>query len=282
MTAPTLLLCLLFASPPATEAAAAEPAVDAGEPAVIQDNAFLLEEAYNQETGVVQHIFAFMRSTESREWLLAFTQEWPVGSQKHQFSYTVPLSGVRDGDDLDQGLGDLALNYRFQAVGSGDTRLAVSPRLSLLLPTGNSQRGRGAGGLGVQLALPASVVLADRLVSHWNLGASYTPRAKDVDGNRASVRSASLGVGLIWLAHPRFNVMLETLWTRAEGVTGPDRADWSTDFLLSPGVRWAHNFASGLQIVPGLAFTFGLGPSRGDNSLFLYLSFEHPFRKPAP
>ena len=74
---------------------------------------------------------------------------------------------------------------------------------------------------------------------------------------------------MIYLAHPRFNLMLETLWTGGQ----------SHSLLLSPGVRWAYNFPSGLQIVPGIAFPLGVGPSSGERGVFLYLSFEHPFGK---
>jgi hypothetical protein len=49
--------------------------------------------------------------------------------------------------------------------------------------------------------------------------------------------------------------------------------------LLSPGIRWAYNFKNGLQIVPGVAVPFGVGPSSGEKGVFLYLSFEHPYRK---
>jgi hypothetical protein len=42
-------------------------------------------------------------------------------------------------------------------------------------------------------------------------------------------------------------------------------------------VRWAFNFKSGLQVVPGVAVPFGVGSSAGERGLFLYLSFEHPF-----
>src|SRR6476660_8917897 len=59
---------------------------------VIEDNSFLIEEAYNQEPGVVQHIFQSVYSSGPRQrgWAFAFTQEWPIGGQDHQFSYTVP------------------------------------------------------------------------------------------------------------------------------------------------------------------------------------------------
>jgi len=58
---------------------------------VIEDNSFLIEEAYNQEPGVVQHIFQSVYSSGPRQrgWAFAFTQEWPIYGQDHQFSYTV-------------------------------------------------------------------------------------------------------------------------------------------------------------------------------------------------
>ena len=83
----------------------------------------------------------------------------------------------------------------------------------------------------------------------------------------------------MWLARPKFNVLVETLWTRSGAVISDGATPRHSDGLVvSPGVRWAHDFRSGLQIVPGAAFTIGLGPSRGRDAVFLYLSFEHPFR----
>jgi hypothetical protein len=41
----------------------------------------------------------------------------------------------------------------------------------------------------------------------------------------------------------------------------------------------AFNFAGGLQIVPGVAYTIGVAPKGVEDSLFLYLSFEHPFQR---
>lgn len=50
-------------------------------------------------------------------------------------------------------------------------------------------------------------------------------------------------------------------------------------FFISPGLRWARNFPGGLQIVPGIAFPIGTGPSRGDRAVLFYVSFEHPLRR---
>src|SRR3954466_5210234 len=55
----------------------------------IQDNSFLIEEAYNQEDGVVQHITSFQRLTTSRDWVYTLTDEWPLRSIKHQLSLTL-------------------------------------------------------------------------------------------------------------------------------------------------------------------------------------------------
>jgi hypothetical protein len=51
-------------------------------------------------------------------------------------------------------------------------------------------------------------------------------------------------------------------------------------FRINPGMRYAIDFESGLQIVPGLSFPIGIGPSAGEYGMFLHLSFEHPFAKP--
>lgn len=246
------------------------------EPPGIQDNSFLMEEAYNQEEGVVQHINAFSHLWPSKSWAYTFTQEWPLGKYpRHQFSYTVPV--VRPGDAFGTGIGDVALNYRYQLVGSGSAKVAFAPRLSVLLPTGDYRRARGFGGPGLQINLPLSVVVNRKLVTHWNAGTTLAPTTRDPAGDRAATYGYNLGQSFIWRIHPRFNGMLETVWTGSEVVVAPGQTARQHTLLLNPGIRWAHNFKSGLQIVPGISVPIGVGPSRGEKGIFLYLSFEHPF-----
>ncbi len=259
---------------------AAQPTTKALGPAPIEDNSFLVEEAYNQERGVVQHINTFTRSSGAAEWMYTFTQEWPLGAQKHQLSYTVPL-GRSDASGRGLGLGDVAINYRYQ-IGGGDKAFALAPRATILLPTGSSRRALGSGGTGFQVNLPFSAALPARLVAHSNAGITYTRRARDTLGSPAATKSYSLGQSLIWLAHPKVNLMLESTWTAAEDVTGPGQTTRSTELLLSPGLRGAIDFASGLQVVPGIAFPFGIGSSSGERAVFVYLSFEHPFTGRSP
>jgi hypothetical protein len=238
----------------------------------ISDNSFLIEEAYNQEPGVVQHINTFMRM-RGGDWMYTFTQEWPVTSMKHQLSFTfVGLNA-----DHKRGLGDTAINYRYQLV--DNDRVAVSPRVSVLLPTGKSTDGLGTGGVGIQTNLPVSVRVANKVVTHWNVGATMTPVTKNEAGDKAFTKGFNAGQSTIWLMNQRFNILVETAWNSYESVISKGHKETNYGLLVNPGVRWAHNFKSGLQIVPGISFPIGVGPSRGDRGVFFYLSFEHPFKK---
>ena len=263
----------------ATTAVAQEPPGRGERPVPIQDNSFLVEEAYNQGPGIVQHISTFARSTRGGGWGYAFTQEWPVPGQRHQLSYTLPISRTDGDGSARYGLGDVAVNYRYQIGGEEGDATAFAPRVTLVLPTGASTRGFGAGGTGMQINLPFSAELPASLVAHSNAGATYTPRARDPLGNVARAVDYGLGQSVIWLAHPKLNLMLEGVWTRVAEVIGPGRTERSTEVLLSPGIRGALDLPSGLQIVPGIAFPIGVGPSRGERSVFVYLSFEHPFHR---
>lgn len=233
----------------------------------IEDNSFLLEEAYNQETGVIQYINTFKRD-RGGTWGYSFTNEIPMGSQKHQFSYTIPLSSLGNGT----GVGDVAINYRYQAV--LNKTVAVSPRASILLPTGSKTKYLGAGGVGFQFALPVSVTLAPKFVTHFNAGTTLTPKAKNAIGQTASTKDYYVGQSLIYLATPTFNVMLESLHENDEVLIGQDRTVRGGNTTLSPGIRWAYNLKSGWQIVPGVAVPFSVGNNWGSRSIFLYLSFE--------
>jgi hypothetical protein len=239
----------------------------------IEDNSFLIEEAYNQERGVVQHVGTFERPDEGSDWAASFTQEWPAPAQRHQLSFTIPVARIAG----ESGAGDVALHYRYQLLGSDGGDVALAPRLSLVLPTGDEGEGLGAGAPGLEVNLPVSARLAERWVGHWNLGGSWTPDAAGPGGAEADASSVHVGQGLVFLAAPRFNVLLEAVWGRGEVPAGAGQTESEESFVIAPGVRFAIDRPSGLQIVPGIALPIGVGPSRGELSVFLYLSFEHPF-----
>lgn len=238
----------------------------------IQDNSFLLEEAYNQEDGVIQHIQVFQYLKKSKDWGYTFTQEWPVPKQAHQFSYVIPATHLHEGDNT--GIGDIMLNYRYQAI--MQKNIALSPRFSLILPTGDYKKGLGTDTVGYQVNIPLSVELSDKFVTHWNMGGTYTPRAKDSTGDKANVRGFNYGASLIYLATENFNLMLEAAGTSTETAQVNGVKTTESTFFINPGVRFAINCKSGLQIVPGLSMPIGIGSSEGEYGGLVYLSFEHP------
>jgi hypothetical protein len=245
----------------------------------IMDNSFLIEEAYNQEEGIVQHIFngiySFNRfgSGGERRVDLSFTQEWPAYGLKHQFSYTVPYSTVREAGKRTDGLGDVLLNYRYQACLDEKTLTGFSPRFSLVLPTGDERKGFGNGTLGYQWNLPFSTTFGDRWFAHGNAGLTFLPNA----GERPShdFLNYNLGASVIYCPSGRLNLMLEWIANWNQGVAGSGEVERQFGSLISPGVRYAFNFRKEAQIVVGLGVPMGLTRTIPDIGVFLYLSFEH-------
>ena len=242
----------------------------------IEDNSFLIEEAYNQEDRVVQHIFNGYYLTNTKDMTLGFTQEWPMGSQTHQISYTIAyqiLSG-RSG-----GLGDAMINYRYQLWDEKDW-CWMAPRLSIILPTGKSKDGLGNGVVGVQASLPASKRWTNMFVSHVNVGVTILPNVESTTSGGNSVRRTlqaySIGTSGIYLVSENFNLMLELLYNYSASVSELGAVEFSSATIVSPGLRYAINIGK-LQIVPGLAIPISLTSTTRDINVFAYLSFEHPF-----
>ena len=270
-----VLVLLFSAFPVAIHSQAVSGAVEAA----IEDNSFMVEEAFNQEKDVIQHINTYTHTWDNRGWLYTFTDEWPFpGHERHQLSVTIPALESTDYPGSGGGIGDIFLNYRYQLIGGGGKKFSFSPRFTLIAPTGSVRYGRGNGGVGLQTNLPVSVYINRKFITHWNAGATVVPSARDEFGNHATTNGYNLGQSMIWLVHPRFNVMLETIWVGSQTVVGPGQTQRSHDLLMGPGVRWAHNFKNGLQIVPGISVPIGIGPSAGERGISFYLSFEHSIR----
>jgi len=73
--------------------------------------------------------------------------------------------------------------------------------------------------------------------------------------------------------------MLEAAGSSDQTVAGPGRTDNESSFFINPGLRYAFdcriNGKDVLQIVPGISFPIGIGPSNGEYGILAYLSFEH-------
>ena len=251
---------------------------------VIEDNSFFIEEAYNQEAGVVQHIFQAIYSSgpQQRGWAFAFTQEWPIYGQDHQFSYTVPSYHLTNQGQRQHGIGDILLNYRYQALEEGPGRPAFAPRFSLIVPTGNRDKGTGNGVVGYQWSLPFSKKVASRLALHANLGVTYLPHVQSSMNNgelspKHSLVSPWVGGSVIYALLPRLHLMLEGIATIQEDINGSGRPVRTFNPLISPGFRTAVVNEEKLQIVVGAAAPIGLNRQTNNLVAFLYLSVEHDF-----
>ena len=239
----------------------------------IQDNSFFVEEAYNQETGVVQHILAVPLWFKSGQNEVSpnFTQEWPVFSQLHQFSYTIPCTFQQSGE-WENGFGDIRLNYRLQTLMEGERIPAFAPRFTLVTPFGGEKFGNGV--LGYETNLPFSKIIADRWTVHFNAGGSLYP---DVHGH--DLTNYNLGASAIYAVSANLNLMLETVANWDESVGNRNRVDRTVTALVSPGARYAFNPANETQLVVGAAVPIGVTSDSPDWGLFFYLSFEHPFTR---
>ena len=234
----------------------------------IEDNSFYIEEAYNQESGVVQHILNGSALSPGDVYDAGFTQEWPLFGHSHQLSYTIPLQYSALFNPTRSGIGDIMVHYRYQLMNGPE--LAVAPRISIILPTGDHKFGFGNGVVGAQVNLPISKRLSNDLITHTNIGGTIYPNVK-FGSFKETFTDYFLGGSVIYLADPKFNVLAELVYTNTEW--GGGRSD---ELIFSPGFRWAIDI-NDLQIVPGIAFPFSFTSGRTESGVMLYLSFEHIF-----
>jgi hypothetical protein len=244
----------------------------------IEDNSYFIEEAYNQEERVVQHISnGYNTLGATNDFMYTFTQEWPVFSQKHQLSYTVGYSWLNS--NAVNGFSDIMINYRYQLTGHDDF-ITMSPRISVIIPAGNENKGLGNGVWGFQFNLPISKRISNGLACHANVGFTILPGVKTVDIAQLEHKNTNwninLGGSVIWLASKSFNFMVEGLHNISRVADENNEMITANQTILSPGIRFAIDVKK-LQIVPGLAVPITFQDGNSDTGMFFYLSFEHPF-----
>lgn len=252
MNRPRLVLALLLLATPAV----GQSVRSADRPFEISDNSFLVEEAFNQEAGIFQNVLLVQRPS-GREWTFEFTQEWPMGGQRHQFSYTVPVEAVQPvaGGDHEIARGTIAVHYRYQLSTEQGSAVATSPRLSVLFP-------RWPGGdrqVGVQLNLPLSKQFADWYV-HANAGVTVS----GIGAQEGAATQPHIAGSLIYRLWPMVHLVIESVYDDAGA-------------LVAPGVRAGLNLGT-TQLVWGVAMP--LDVSGDDAPRWLgYFSYELPFRR---
>lgn len=242
---------------------------------VIKDNSFLIEEAYNQEAGVVQWIVTAQHfASPFRYWGLGLTNELPLHGMRHQFSWTVPVE--TDQSDTFR-WGRVALHYRYQLL-DGSRGIAIAPRVSASLAT-NPSYSTDSDAIEWQANLPVSIEVTDIVIMHLNVGTTYSPGHSSiarVDGalQNETLMSYALGGSIVLLAHPNLNVMTELVHASSEEFVSESKIDRSTETIVNPGIRFAINKPFG-QFVPGIGIPIRMSEGETDIGVFGYLSFEH-------
>ncbi len=220
----------------------------ADEPSPIEDHNFFVESGWNRTEGAMIYTNAFLGGALSHE----LAQEWAWTSPRHQFSYTIPIYS-----DGETGLGDAALHYRYQLFGGAGSKFAVAPRLSVLLPTRSEHFGGSSSGL--QVNVPVSAKIGERLTSHTNVGATWF--------REREVREINLAQSLSLAVTDRLTVALDAAYTACQ--------DDEHLFVVRPGVQFAFEGPRGLQLAPGIALPIG---GQGGEGVLFYLAVEHPLR----
>jgi hypothetical protein len=189
-----------------------------------------------------------------------------------------------DGADRIYGIGDILLNYRYQALEEGDLKPAFAPRFSLILPTGSRRRGTGDNVVGYQWNLPFSKKLEPRFAAHANFGLTYLPHVRALlDAGtgqlspRRSLVSYNFGVSGIYALLPRLHLMLEWVGNYDESINDVGRTARAFEPTLAPGLRAAVVNEEKLQVVLGAAVPIGLTRKADNYGAFMYLSIEHDF-----
>jgi hypothetical protein len=174
------------------------------------------------------------------------------------------------------------LGYRYQALEETESMPAFAPGFTLILPTGNRDRGTGNGVVGYEWGLPFSKKLGPRFAIHTNFAVTYLPQVRTRLGGstgplsrRRSLVSYTFGASGIYALLPRLHLMLEWLGGYEESINDAGKARRAFEPLVAPGFRAAVLNQEKLQVVIGAAAPIGLNRRADNYGAFFYLSVEH-------
>jgi hypothetical protein len=245
---------------------------------LLQGDEFLVDTAYLDDDDELQHKLTFERKYDGR-WSADFTEELTLAAETHQLVVSLPAHLAGNRIESSRGFGDAAIEYSYGLYGNDSSRVTVSPGVGLSIPIGNPRKGLGSGGLGMSFKIPVGIMLSSRFALNSVYEMTYTPAAKNDVGESAATTEHEIGQSLVWFAKPKLNFFVESVWERSQRVTGGGLTENEYSFVVSPAVRWRHTFKSGLTVSPGIAVPIGLGPSRGENNIVIFIAFGHPIGK---
>lgn len=246
----------------------------------IEDNSMLIEEAFNQEAGIIQHITNFFFDRDI--FTCFYNQEIPLHDYWHQLSYTIKYSIGKT-----SGFGDIFIHYRPTLWHKKNWAL-VAPRISIIAPSGDAEKGLSNGAWGGQFNLAITKRISRRTITHWNAGYTFyanadrydiDPSGKPVLTHEKDIAATNIGASGIWFLLPSLNLMVEYQSVFRKDIAA-DGSLVSTHILtLNPGFRFAFQVGKA-QIVPGIGLPVEYVAGRfGHSWVFGYLSIEPDYNK---
>ena len=235
----------------------------------ILDNSFLVEEAFNQEQGVFQNIFSWIRD-QSGAWEGSFTQEWPAPAMTHQLSYTVPFAGGGPPAHI----GGTLINYRYQVLDEGPGHPAFAPRFSVILPTGHEVDSSDRPGL--QVNLPFSKQVGD-LYLHGNTGFTWLHGVPLGQNTRTNLTSPQVAASVVWNARSLLNLLVESSVAFEDAPGDNQTTSRERVVTVSPGFRGGWNLSGDKQIIVGAALPVTVTEGERSVAFLTYFSYELPF-----
>jgi hypothetical protein len=248
----------------------------------IEDNSFLIEEAFNQRMGVLQHIFNVnVNDFGSRDVTYSFTQEIPLTDESHQLSYSLNYQSHNPTDSSSgvvSGLSDIYVSYR-PLLSDASRWAMVIPRFTIILPTGKSADGLGGGAFGFQFNLAITKRISNKLMTHYNFG--YTKFFKYdsyafINGEHTLAYERDLtdpnaGMSIVWSARQKVNFLLESVISRNGFIQNNGVVGHAWHHIVNPGVRFSINTKQ-MQLVPGISYQLDVNSK--ERGVFLYFSIE--------
>jgi len=248
-----------------------------------EDYGFLVDEAYNQGRGEVQHTLnaVYTNDFRSRGWSFNFEQEWWFFTEDHQVAFSIPFSHLREEGETHRGVGDILIGYRYQLLEEGPNIPAVASGFTFILPTGNRDKGTGNGVVGYEWSIAASTKVASRLALHANLGLTYLPKVRvPLDENqrlspKRSLVSYDVGASVVLALSSNIHMLLEWVGEFEEEINNDGKSERVFKAILSPGIRAAVINRDDLQTVLGVGIPIGVTGPADNYGVFLYFSVEH-------
>lgn len=243
--------------------------------AAIEDNSFLLEEAFNQEWGVYQFIQKYQTSERAKGYEYSFENEIPITDKTQQFSYEFAFA--RPESPGHGAISDVTLNYRLQPYNKDG--ILLSDRFGLIVPTGRVEKGAGSGVYGFEFMQAATISISDQFITHFNFGFDVLPHAKTAGiDKRRTLAGFTGGSSIIYLMKDNFNILLEGLLQSGQSTLADGTITSETSFTINPGFRWAMDFDwKETQVVPGISFPTELLNRPQEHGVLFYLSIEPKF-----